>query len=459
MLGLADSRAAAARRHTTEPWPRAKIVDVVFVFSILFGIYFAGDLNTAAAIEIVLALFWIRHPILPKGNLPVALFMILLASMTYSAAIYLGNSMIDASYPIRFARSIITFCATAWTVRYMLRERRLAGIARWVYVSDVLLVVLGIHALVVFMQFVHHPFRDAIYQYWSHYPLDRLTDWRVLGLTRGAAIPSYLQVLGFYIAWDKVTRRESAFPMWVVMGIGLGSLGAVFLIAQTGVLFFVASFLPFVLLAARRGSGRTGLVRAGAFLAIFLGIAAGVWTLAVSRLDEDLLGNVELSIATKTDVIWSVIAGTEITNVSFRDIAETMYFVPKDLQTFLFGNSLGLREGNLADPVDRLRADTDVGYVTNIWGIGVIGLAISVAFYVAILGFAVRQWVRGRCSGGAAILTIASIFFLVGHAKESHLFTRTGFELYLLILWSVYYSVNSYQLEDATTLEGVLVRT
>src|SRR2546426_4780915 len=51
-----------------------------------------------------------------------------------------------------------------------------------------------------------------------------------LGLTKGGALPSLLHVLGFYIAWDKVVRKQSAFSAWLVMIMGVISLAAVFLI-------------------------------------------------------------------------------------------------------------------------------------------------------------------------------------------------------------------------------------
>jgi len=443
------SSAASSQERTwslrpAAQWLRPQIVDVVLVFHIEFGIYFLGDFNTALVIEIALALLWLRRPLLPIGALPVVLLFLLFASLTYSVAIYFGNSMLDISYPLRFIRSIVAFGATVWVVRYILRGRMLRGDAVWTYFSDILLLVLGIQAVVVFAQFAYHPFRDAIYQYWSKYPLDRLPDWRVLGLTKGGAFPSYLQLLGFYIAWDKVAHKQSSFPAWIVMAIGVVSLASVFLIAQTGVVFFVVSFLPFILISARRGGGRAGLVRAGALLVAIVAICAGIWWLSAGKIDETLLENIEMSVVTKTDVIKTLVTAGEITNEEFHDIRENMYFLPTDLQTLLFGNSLGLRQADPTDTVDRLRADTDVGYVTNIWGIGLLGLLMSVGFYLAILDFAVRQWTRGRCSGGSGVLIVASLFFLAGHAKEVHLFTRTGLEMYLFMFWPVYYAVKSY---------------
>jgi hypothetical protein len=403
----------------------------------LFGIYFAGDINTASVLEIIPAALWLRRPILVKGKLALALLVILMVSLAYAVAIYLGNWMIDAAYPLRFSRSIVAFCATAWFVRFVVQRRALRGNAPWVYFSDVLLIVLGIQAVVVFAQFAYHPLRDAIYQYWSRYPLERLPDWRVIGLTKGGALPSMLHVLGFYIAWDKVTRRESAFPLWLVMSVGIVSLASVFLMAQTGVVFFAVSFVPFVVLSARHGVGRSGLIGA-VRLVIVIGAAAAILLLGLLSFDETLRDNLQMSVATKTDVITTLATVGEITNQEVHQI-QGMYFLPRDYETLFFGNSLGLREGNLADPVDRLRADTDVGYITNIWGIGVVGLIISTSFYLAILGFAYRSWRLGSCPGGSGLLLVASLFFLAGHSKELHLFTRTGLEVYLLMFWPVYY--------------------
>jgi hypothetical protein len=48
-----------------------------------------------------------------------------MVSLAYAVAIYLGNWMIDAAYPLRFSRSIVAFCATAWFVRFVVKRREL----------------------------------------------------------------------------------------------------------------------------------------------------------------------------------------------------------------------------------------------------------------------------------------------------------------------------------------------
>jgi hypothetical protein len=63
---------------------------------------------------------------------------------------------------------------------------------------------------------------------WIHYPLDHVSDVRTLGLTTSAAMPSYLHVIGFYIAWDKIAHGHSAFPNRTLCLMGVASLSATF---------------------------------------------------------------------------------------------------------------------------------------------------------------------------------------------------------------------------------------
>lgn len=56
------------------------VFDVVLVFSLMFGMYFVGDVNTSSVVEIILAVIWLRRPLLPKVDLPKALLLILLTS-------------------------------------------------------------------------------------------------------------------------------------------------------------------------------------------------------------------------------------------------------------------------------------------------------------------------------------------------------------------------------------------
>jgi len=91
-----------------------------------------------------------------------------------------------------------------------------------------------------------------------------------------------------------------------------------------------------------------------------LSICGGAWWFFATDIETTLRENLEMSLITKTDVIWSLVTAGEITNAEFQDIRENMYFVPGISQHFSSGTR-GPERGNVADPVDRLRADTDVG--------------------------------------------------------------------------------------------------
>src|SRR5437016_14517895 len=111
--GVSSEQRRSWSGPVADRWARPRIVDVLLVFTMVFGIYFAGDVSTSLVIELVLAMFWFRRPLLPAGNLPVGLLALLFVSLAYSTAIYLGNAMLDMSYPLRFSRSIVAFAASA----------------------------------------------------------------------------------------------------------------------------------------------------------------------------------------------------------------------------------------------------------------------------------------------------------------------------------------------------------
>jgi hypothetical protein len=158
------------------------------------------------------------------------------------------------------------------------------------------------------------------------------------------------------------------------------------------------------------------------------------------NLDPVTRENIEMAWQQQTDLVANFFREGVLRNYSFDEIRYNMYFFPNSAGVLLFGNSLGLREGNESSPLDHLRVDSDVGYVTNIWGIGLVGTAISVTFYLVLLFYGLNLWRRGVCRGGPIVLIVTTGFFLAGHAKEVHLFARSGFEILLMLFWSLYVS-------------------
>jgi hypothetical protein len=413
---------------------RPRLFDVALVFALAFGVHVRGGIDTAMLLELAIAALWVFRPVLPqRSGLFLALLFLLLLSLEYGTVIYLANGAVDPYYPRRFVRAMVAFLAVMWVVPMIVKRRSIAPGETWAYFSDIFLLLMVAQSLMAFAEYTIPPVRDFMYHYWINYPEDRVSEYRALGFTTAAALPSYLQVTGFYIAWDKIARSGSAFGPRLLAVMAVVSLAATFVMAQTGVLFLALSILPFALLTPSRG-----LMRLVWYcLPIFLAFAMGALWYWNEKLDKDDRERLRVTWVVKTDFITNYLDYKYVGNDSFEAL-RTMYFMPRTFRDLLFGNSFGLRLGAVGDPVDQLRANTDVGYVVDLSGIGIVGLSFSVLFYFLTLGFSIDSWLRSPPVAGSLIMIVLSIFFLVGHAKEVHLFTRCGFELYLFLFWAMH---------------------
>jgi hypothetical protein len=412
--------------------PKPRLSDLALVFSLAFGVHVSGGVDTAILIELGLAALWLIRPVAPRRpGLFIALLTILVVCLQYSCIVYVANGAVDPYYPLRFARAVVAFLGAFFAFSWIVRRGRLFVHDTWAYFSDIFVILATLESLVAFAEFASSPFRDFMYRYWINYPALRVSDFRALGFTTSAALPSYLHVVAFYIACEKLAHRRTAFPSSVVALMGIVSLAGTFLMAQTGVVILAASIVPFLMYTLRVGSLR--ILRYGGPIILLVSIA-GMWYWQHVA-DDAQRERISTTVSVKTDAITNYVVYGEFSNASFEDL-KSMYFLPSSRQ-IVFGNSLGLRVGNRLDPVDRRRLDTDVGYVTDLGGVGIVGTCISVSFYVVILVFALRCWIRGQPHYGSIILAFVTLCFLVGHAKEVHLFARSGLELYLFLLWAI----------------------
>jgi hypothetical protein len=415
--------------------PRPHLIDFLLIFAIVFGIHVRGGIDTALLIELAIVVAWVFRPRMPRGAAFAVLSGILLLLFEYAVVIYLINGAIDLYFPMRFFRALVEFIAVAWIFQTIVERRRLTSDTTWSYFSDIYLLLMVTQALVAFGEYLNPPFALFMYRNWIDYPLDRIAPHRALGLTTAAAMPSYLHVVGFYVACDKIARGYSSFSPRLLSLMGVTSLAATFLMAQTGVVLFALATVPFFLLLPAPRVARVLWFLSPLILVAVIG-AGWYWE---HKMDPDQQQLVTETLVSKTDFITNFVDYGHVGNNSF-DALMTMYFLPSSFGDLLFGNSLGLRLGDPSDPLDRLRANTDVGYVMDLAGIGIVGTLLSLSFYSVILLVGIDSLLWKRRVDGALLLVIVTLFFLIGHAKEVHLFTRSGFEFLLLMFWSVHRS-------------------
>jgi hypothetical protein len=183
--------------------------------------------------------------------------------------------------------------------------------------------------------------------------------------------------------------------------------------AQTGVVLLALSIVPFALLTPicrlPRVVGYFGIVT------LVLAMASmWYWQNGMSDERREL---VSAAISAKTDFITNYMRYGYVGNDSF-DYMKTMYVAPESAMQIVFGNSIGLWSDNPADPINRLRLRSDIGYVVDLGGIGLIGVLLSLVFYGSILMLTLVSCVRRHPAHGSLVLLTMATFFLSGHAKE-----------------------------------------
>ena len=96
--------------------------------------------------------------------------------------------------------------------------------------------------------------------------------------------------------------------------------------------FFAVSFLPLIIVSAHRG-GRSGVIGATGRLVIVVGLCAVILSIAALSIDETLWGNLEMSVATKTDVITTLLTLGSYTARIEKTTSAEVNGVPSDQAT------------------------------------------------------------------------------------------------------------------------------
>jgi|GEM_PF-3444970 len=109
-------------------------------------------------------------------------------------------------------------------------------------------------------------------------------------------------------------------------------------------------------------------------------------------------------------------------------IMENFYFVPQDARTMFFGS------GNFGQNDSMERLNTDVGYIRQLFGVGIVGSLLAQAFYFWFAYVAVKNWRNPQCKLLARLLFTLTILWWVMNTKELQFHTVNGFfQLYCLV--------------------------
>lgn len=383
--------------------------------------------SALAVAALILRAFW--SPVeLPAGLVP--FLALLLALSAYSGVVAVINGK-ETFYFERSLRVLLNFCggvALGLAARVAWRERATTRVLVIAYA------VISAHGALIIAEFLSPPLREVVYSVTAPVIHPENLNFRMAGLTNGAgagtSLVQFLAMLILPVVWS---RCVSVIGRTAILLSVLVNLVAFFLTGRTG-LFLAAVFLPLVAIAWRwwtpRGdTGQDTVGQAGRWWRTLIASASALAMIAVfagvvlKAVDERGLG---LSLATAADRTFRTFLDYRDTGQLKDDTVEDLYgrhlIIPNDLPTFVFGSGTTSRD----------LVDSDIGYVQFIFGIGIIGTAAIVGFYLLIIALA---WRERRADPALALLSAAlAVALLIANTKEPFLLARYYFSMTSLML-------------------------
>jgi len=392
--------------------------DGLLLFYTFFLIYGPklGPIDTLSATAVLIlahAAFTGRLRIRPGFGTPVVLLYLV---STYALAVVFFRGSGEVQYFMRGIRALLNLSA-AYALCSLFRARYGPGMA--IKVVQHLFIAVAMHGSVMVMEIVSPAFRARVYGIIGFYDTQ---GFRVPGLTISYGITAVTQGFAVIAAPIVGSRLKGARSLLLFTFCTALAWASLFLAGRTG--FFVMSglFLAVLLFTARQLVFRPR---------VWLGLALATAT---------IVGGITLAPASVRSVLFDrtwrhlfelYYTRAETGMVRSRSLAKlgTMYFIPEDPLTVVFGEGITGR-GDVYVP-------SDVGYVLSLYGIGLIGTGLVVGFYVYVLAV---SWRLRRYDRQIALLSgLFALAVLVLNAKEQSLLTRHGFTVTSLLLCVWYF--------------------
>ncbi len=399
----------------------SEVLDVILIVSILAFVHYL--LRSRGRVK------WVRGSAIPIG--------VLVGLCWYSLVVMLFSDHQEFFYPLKFARATINYLGVYTVCAWYRRQ----------YGADAIYVILEhvywatfIHGFIMILQYIDSDMAHFIYTLSGYH---RWKSYRVTGLTISYNTLTLVQGFGLLVGivmQDHFRGRaiRSLFPMSMVV------LLLSMLLAGRTAMYLMLAFAAIALLIGWRKIllNRRFIRIAVTSCALLLVLRQVVSDSVIYRFNtltlQPLISPIESFLRDKT------MAGTYAAR-SLDIIRNEMYFLPEDQATLWFGSSVSGRGS--------VYISSDVGYVLMVFGIGIVGTAAVVAFYIYMLVVGVK-W--RRYDPWISFLMVAfTASVLVLNLKEQTLLTRHAFTISMLMLCSWYLKRSNAQQDSANRVTAI----
>lgn len=364
----------------------------------------------------------------PLGRLPLprelqSLCLLLVGTAAYGivASVLFSSEVGAIQVAIRPVRALIMFLGIS--IFIVMYARRFGAEFQDRLIYDVFLAI-GLHAVIMIVQFLYPPFRDWLYPYtFADQANEYNQRFRMAGLTNGGGAQLSLFQAAGILLWPLVLSHQKGIVARTSTAlIVVCILASLILSGRSGIVLALA-LLPVVTFLAYRGRGVIKLAVRQSIEVVSVGLILVIGVAFSSQLEnfEDI-AYAETAWNRSLDFLFSTEGLFEREDVS--GLFGEQYFFPDDTKTLLVGDAY------LFDAAYRMEerlVASDSGYVVFLFGYGLVGSVIQYAFYFLIIWYAMRYAKYGRA---LAVFSVAwGVSILVFQTKEILVFSRMGFSL------------------------------
>jgi len=397
----------------------------VLKFLLLFLIVFGPVLDVTAGPFADLSFFISLSAVLFYFNKSIPLFIfhlgLVLTSImliAISTAIFFDTAVITVSSRaiIRPIKALVYLVSTYFILKSWFEE----GVEH-TKIIELIFLAISLHALIMFFQFILPEFRNFIYQFtMAKYQLEHYQNFRMAGLSGGGGAQlSYTQSFGFLIGLYLIKKRR--FSPLFLWGCNLIILISIFLSGRSGFVFVLFSLIAFSIYSLIY---KDFTLKSKLYL---LGLLFGLFLVAFNSniMDFEFF---KIAFERNFDTLIRYQSTGDVRDNTFNALAE-MIILPEKVLHLFFGVASYLENNTYYD------INTDIGYFRLIWGYGISGLLLHIAFYAVLFLKSLRQ------SKGAEfqLLFCLFAFVFIFNAKEISFFSKMSFQIFLFLNFAIYF--------------------
>ena len=399
------------------------IVFFLYLFAPVFNKFGAGaDLILFTSVVICAFSTAFPKPWLPYYLTKFLVLLPLFIVVTFIASFYDGVSFIDLMRiilrPMRMFFTLIAGYTIVRMMHYTYSKKFYFKVLEFVYLS------IGIHAVIMILQFINPTFKDFIYSYTTTGDFRSSFDYhfRMGGLSggTGGAVLSVVQSIGI-ILLPFILKGRPLFLKIIFILIGLLIFGSILVCGRSGI-WTIILFLPIAFIL------KDFKLKVSSILRIFstiIGVIV-IMSIFISFIGE--LNNespIFLAINRTLDTFLKFNETGDF-NDHTAEVLKSHIVFPVDILTYIIGDTEHIINTQFSRTLD-----SDIGYIRNLWSFGLIGMIVYVTPVLRVLVCSFNDRSKFMSARVVILLSLVTLFF---HLKESFLYTRMLFSIYCVFM-------------------------